>query len=400
MVAVAKGMATMISVLNGIKKVGPNTWKNFGAGMKDLREVAKEGLGEVKDALSQFIDFNQVMEPIAQLFGPVNAVLEIFTAGMTEGLAPAMEDLYEAFLDPQAVEMWLELGSIMGEAVAQGVTLLVDLFDAMIKSGAIEEITAFLKDNHDVLVALFGDLLMIIPPLLEQGLELITALIQFESGEITASEAISKIGLSLFELLGPGGIIIGQFDEFGAKITEGWGALFGENGLSLDRFGDSITGTWNELFSETSEKGLVGVLAEFATFIIDYWKNLFFPETAGVPGVTGETTTPAEEEVFANKIGLGLLDLVIPGLGTAFTLGTTFMANGGITRGPTRAMIGEAGPEAVIPLDEGANELSGVLGPNITINITGPIGDEQIREIGRRMQILGATEFTGRGMSF
>ena len=41
------------------------------------------------------------------------------------------------------------------------------------------------------------------------------------------------------------------------------------------------------------------------------------------------------------------------------------MANGGIVTGPTLALIGEAGPEAVVPLDR-ANGMGGV-----TINVNG-----------------------------
>jgi ElaB/YqjD/DUF883 family membrane-anchored ribosome-binding protein len=46
------------------------------------------------------------------------------------------------------------------------------------------------------------------------------------------------------------------------------------------------------------------------------------------------------------------------------------LANGGIVTGPTLAMIGEAGPEAVIPLDR-----MGGMGTNVTINVNG--GDPQ-----------------------
>lgn len=72
--------------------------------------------------------------------------------------------------------------------------------------------------------------------------------------------------------------------------------------------------------------------------------------------------------------GAGLLDLVAPGLGTASSLGVDAliaardlnnagtltptatnepkMATGGIVSAPTRAIVGEAGPEAVIPLNQ------------------------------------------------
>ena len=55
------------------------------------------------------------------------------------------------------------------------------------------------------------------------------------------------------------------------------------------------------------------------------------------------------------------------------------LAEGGIVKKPTMAIIGEAGPEAVIPLRQGGN---GIVGPNITINITGNefLGEEGIAD--------------------
>jgi SLT domain-containing protein len=46
------------------------------------------------------------------------------------------------------------------------------------------------------------------------------------------------------------------------------------------------------------------------------------------------------------------------------------MATGGIVTSPTMALIGEAGPEAVIPLDK-----MGSMGGGVTINVNG--GDPQ-----------------------
>jgi len=74
----------------------------------------------------------------------------------------------------------------------------------------------------------------------------------------------------------------------------------------------------------------------------------------------------------AGSAGLGLLDLAVPGLGTGLSLAmdtaiasrdfkragtitptaSTEMATGGIVTRPTRALVGEAGSEAVIPLNE------------------------------------------------
>jgi hypothetical protein len=46
------------------------------------------------------------------------------------------------------------------------------------------------------------------------------------------------------------------------------------------------------------------------------------------------------------------------------------LAEGGIVTGPTLAMIGEKGPEAVIPLDR-------MMGGNITVNVAGSVTSER-----------------------
>ena len=75
------------------------------------------------------------------------------------------------------------------------------------------------------------------------------------------------------------------------------------------------------------------------------------------------------------------------------------LASGGITTGPTLALIGESGREAVIPLSR-ANEfgLGGVAGANITINMpAGTDGEELVRTLERETRRRGSMvgTFTG-----
>ena len=67
------------------------------------------------------------------------------------------------------------------------------------------------------------------------------------------------------------------------------------------------------------------------------------------------------------------------------------MANGGIVNSPTLAMIGEAGPEAVIPLSKMGNMGGGI---NITVNaglVSTPdqIGQEIIQAIQKAQRRSG-----------
>jgi hypothetical protein len=61
------------------------------------------------------------------------------------------------------------------------------------------------------------------------------------------------------------------------------------------------------------------------------------------------------------------------------------MATGGIVMSPTLALIGEAGPKAVIPLDR-----MGTGGNNITINVNGGDPNAVVAALRRYMQMNGS----------
>jgi phage-related minor tail protein len=76
--------------------------------------------------------------------------------------------------------------------------------------------------------------------------------------------------------------------------------------------------------------------------------------------------------------------------------GIPHAASGGIVRRPTLAMIGEAGPEAVVPLNRtrGNGPLGDVLGMNITVNaglVSSPeqVGQQIIEAIQRAQRRSG-----------
>ena len=60
------------------------------------------------------------------------------------------------------------------------------------------------------------------------------------------------------------------------------------------------------------------------------------------------------------------IDVVVTERVNRIIAGIPAMANGGIVTGPTLALIGEAGPEAVVPLSQ-----MGKMGGGVTVNVTG-----------------------------
>jgi len=71
------------------------------------------------------------------------------------------------------------------------------------------------------------------------------------------------------------------------------------------------------------------------------------------------------------------------------------LAEGGITTGPTIAMIGEKGPEAVIPLDR-LGSMGG--GMNITVNVNGGDPNSVVRALQQYVRLNGAIPITTRAM--
>jgi hypothetical protein len=94
--------------------------------------------------------------------------------------------------------------------------------------------------------------------------------------------------------------------------------------------------------------------------------------TAPVASMDSFSVTPEQQAVFS---GLGSLDLssIFPG-------GITPFATGGIVTGPTLGVIGEAGPEAVIPLSKGGK----IGGTTINLTVNAGMGT-QGAEVGRQI---------------
>lgn len=144
--------------------------------------------------------------------------------------------------------------------------------------------------------------------------------------------------VALFVAVGAALVVLQlKFNIFG-KVFETVGNIAGTvfDGIKTG-FGvvvDAITGY---------VKTLVGIYKGLFNGIASVWNNtigkLSFKIPGWVPGIGGKGFDVPE----------------IP-----------MLAEGGIVNGPTLAMIGEAGPEAVIPLNR-----AGALGNNITINVNG-----------------------------
>jgi hypothetical protein len=121
--------------------------------------------------------------------------------------------------------------------------------------------------------------------------------------------------------------------------------------------------------------GVTKIAIPYINLLLDVWKTVF----NAIGSIWNNTL---------GKISFNLPDWV-PGLGGK---GFSFpkipaLADGGIVNGPTLALIGEAGPEAVIPLDR-MGGMGG--GSNVTINVNGGDPNAVVDALRRYMQVNGS----------
>jgi len=125
----------------------------------------------------------------------------------------------------------------------------------------------------------------------------------------------------------------------------------------------------------TGTKFAFDVLSNYFTAVLGIYKSIF----NGIAKLWNSTIGKLSFEFPSWVPGLGGRGFSVPNI--------PYLAEGGIVTGPTLAMIGENGPEAVIPL----NGNNGGMGGGVTINITG--GISSAADIGRSV-VDALTQYT------
>jgi len=174
---------------------------------------------------------------------------------------------------------------------------------------------------------------------------------------------------------------------------------------------DLIKAVFEGDFSEAWE-----IVKDIASNMLDEGKrlgsNLLNGIMDGLEAVGGAVLALGEAlaDAFVNAVKWALNTIVIDPINSAVSaavdtldviLGPTInfpkvdsfiprLAEGGIVTSPTLALIGEAGPEAVVPLN-GSHSMGGT--NYITINVQGVSGEEVIEAIQRETRQRGAAVF-------
>jgi hypothetical protein len=245
-------------------------------------------------------------------------------------------------------------------------------------------------------------------------------------------QAITQANQGLFELLsgvddmltglGNSGLLTQErFAALGLTITQAFGQLQTQGvaaGTALELMQPQLQKLWEAqqmfglqtdaatqaLIDQAVQQGIVGQnMKDVNSQILDVLKAIATVLGAEIPGalaaLPGQVNTAATA---FSKIAIPDIRVGIrpnwkdwdwpeqPGSATGGT-GARPMATGGIVTRPTHALIGEAGPEAVIPLDEWRQQ------SNINVTVNGTADRDFARVLAKQISLGGDVKTAWRG---
>ena len=286
--------------------------KAYQGNMKGLRQLSPEMAMAIKEGA----DLETVMAILGGTFGGATTVAAGTAEGQFRRLSVAMNEAKEsvgAALLP-VVEALVPYLLKLGE-FAQNNTTLFLAFAGVIGGLAV----AILAANAAMKIY--------------QAFQVVVTAAQWAWNAALTANPIGLIVVGIAALVAAVVIAYNRFDWFRAgvaKVVESLKLAFELFGEAVSNVAQSIYGAFKIAFNAVASlwNNTVGRLS----FSIPDW----------VPGIGGKGFS-------------------VPNI--------PMLAEGGIVTGPTLALIGEAGPEAVIPLNRGG----GALG-NVTINVNGGLG--------------------------
>ena len=142
---------------------------------------------------------------------------------------------------------------------------------------------------------------------------------------------------------------------------------------------------------------IIGIFLGIKSVAVTIFDNIIGAYRTVMNGVLGLMESGINKAISGLNMALDAVDKAagpLVNFGDIPNISIPRLAEGGIVTSPTLAMIGEAGPEAVIPLDRG-----GVMGGNtITINVQGADPNAVVQALQRYVRISGPVPVNIRNM--
>lgn len=316
-----------------------------------LRDSALGASGSIMGTMEATMDWPERFEVIKN---QLMAIIEPLASALFEGLGGAMDSVSAAIAGIDVTQVQA-LGATIGEAVATVIPALVD-FAVSALPVITEGINALLPPITGILSAT-GPLLPLVIGIGGAIAPLIPAVVSLATG-------VPAIGAALGALAGPAGIVIGligaatagviglwntneDFRNGVISIWEGvkdgiWSALLAIDGF-FGNLGESVGAVFDSLVSNAVNFGqglldfwggipdrIIGFFAGIGNAIMGFFENIKLPHFH-LHGSINPLDWPSQG---------------LPGISVEW------YAKGGIFNAPTIAGIGEAGPEAVLPLNQ------------------------------------------------
>jgi len=318
-------------------------------GLMPVTEAIGNEFGTTLEALSPVLmDVAKMIPGLLQAFTPLIPVigqLAVIFFQMVEKLLPVFVELFTMLLPIIA-----ELAPIIGEVFLTALDALLPVFMSLVEA-LMPLVMALLPVLSTLITALAPVLVKVIDafmPLLDLILPILIDLIEFLVPILVlAAEILSVLLVNAVTYLTDA---FANFMAFLEPFTKAFEDTFG--GLESFFYGiiNGMIGMW---------EGFANSIINGVNFVIRALNRIQVKAPKWVTDLTGMTS-------FGFNIG-ELPNVVLPRIA---------LAEGGIVTGPTSAMIGEAGPEAVIPLSK-----MGSMGNTYNITINANVADSRLGEV-------------------
>jgi hypothetical protein len=161
------------------------------------------------------------------------------------------------------------------------------------------------------------------------------------------------IGLAIAGVIALGVLLFRNWDTVKAKASETWGAVAA-----------AFSGAW---------QGMKNVAKTVANFVIGYYNAILSGVERAINGIANAINRIPRFTAPSWVPGIGGKSFGMPSIPNVSFPRIPALAEGGIVRDATLALIGEAGPEAVIPLDRlGDTAAGGGMVVNVTVTSADP----------------------------
>jgi phage-related protein len=322
-----------------------------------ILEAIEQQVGGTAEATANSSDkmgvaFSQLKEQLGQKLLPV---FEKVTTWVIDTLVPALENAYNKIV-PAFQNAWQSLSDTLGPIIEQMRDVLQPIFDRIVK---------FMKDNTEVVKVFFAVL-----------------------AGVAVIAMIAALAAAFTALLNPFALVAVAIAGLAAGFKYAW-----ENSETFRTIVTTVLNVLSAAFTvwwETLKWVFNNVLGGWDNIkaALTLVKDAFVLQFDIISGVVMTVYDAVKALVDAVKsainfvgdlgdVGGGIVGGAVGGIkkGANFLGGLIPFADGGIVTGPTPALIGEAGPEAVIPL----NQLGSMAGTNITVNMpAGSDGDDVV----------------------